>query len=365
MPRNRASETESAYREALKGGRIIADPSQMEALHALARLESDLSKRRAFWTRRSVRGVYLYGPVGRGKTWLMDLFFDNLAVSRKIRRHFHAFMREDVHAPLTALQGQRDPLAKLAHALSHKARVICFDELLVEDITDAMLLGPLFQALFAEGVALVATANTAPHGLYRDGLQRRRFLPAIAAIERHCEVVGVAGSRDHRAEHIGAQGVWRVAGQSSRPERLAELFYRLTGEAARPCEVTINGRPVRCLGASGNALFAAFESLCDGPRSADDYLELARRYRSLLLLGVPPLNDDNLNAVRRFIALIDVLYEAHTVLIASAASAPGEIYSGKRFRFEFRRTASRLEEMRSAGWLAAAHLSRARILTPL
>ncbi|HEX5313783.1 MAG TPA: cell division protein ZapE, partial [Gammaproteobacteria bacterium] len=172
---------ENAYREALAGGRIEADAAQANAVGALARLERELTVSRFPWRDRPARGVYLHGPVGRGKTWLMDLFFRNVPIENKLRRHFHAFMQEEIHAALRALAGQRDPLPRIARDLARRARLLCFDELLVEDIADAMLLGTLFEALFAEDVALVTTANVPPAGLYRDGLQRERFLPAIAA----------------------------------------------------------------------------------------------------------------------------------------------------------------------------------------
>ncbi|MDN5865731.1 MAG: AFG1 family ATPase [Gammaproteobacteria bacterium] len=365
MPRTRTTRIEAAYSKALDTQRIVPDPGQMEALEALARLERELSRTPRFRRRRSICGVYLHGPVGRGKTWLMDLFFRNLPIRGKLRAHFHVFMQQEMHAPLKKLKRQRDPLQKLARAIARKTRVICFDELLVEDITDAMLLGPLFEALFAEGVALVATANLPPGKLYRDGLQRERFLPAISAIERHCEIVHVAGKLDHRAEQIGANGTWRLLGRPAASADLHGLFRRLTDVPPSAGELRINDRPVRYLGAGADSLFMDFEALCAGARNASDYLELARRYRILMIADIPTLDDENLDTVRRFIALVDVLYEAHTVVIVSAAAAPAELYRGKRFRFEYRRTTSRLEEMRSANWLAAAHLAHAPALTPL
>ncbi|MGH8273393.1 MAG: cell division protein ZapE [Gammaproteobacteria bacterium] len=356
---------ETAYREAQESGRIARDPAQAEALRALARLEGELTQKRLFTRRRPLRGIYLYGPVGRGKTWLMDLFFRNLKIDEKLRRHFHAFMQEEVHAPLKRLRGERDPLPKVARALSRRARVICFDELLVEDIADAMLLGPLLEALFAEGVALVATANLSPGELYRDGLQRERFLPAIAALESNCEVVPVAGEHDYRAEHIGENGAWRIASPADGESALAALFRRLAGETPRPLKLKVNDRPIHVAGTSEDTLLSNFADLCEGPRSASDYLELARRYRTILIANVPILDDESLDATRRFIALIDVLYESRSVVIATAAAPPESLYRGKRFRFEFKRTASRLEQMLSAEWLGAAHLSRAPSLTPL
>ncbi len=356
---------EMAWQEAIASGCISHDPAQGEARRALSRLEGELVGKRLFARRRSPRGVYLYGPVGRGKTWLMDLFFRNLPIEQKLRRHFHAFMQEEIHAPLKRLRGERDPLPKLARALARRTRVVCFDELLVEDIADAMLLGPLLQALFSEGVALVATSNVSPADLYRGGLQRERFLPAIAALEARCELIEVAGKHDYRAEFIGAEGVWRIAGTAEGEKILAAVFRHLAGEPPRPVELRINDRPIVARGAGADTLLLRFADLCEGPRSAADYLELAHRYRVLLLANVPVLDDENPDAARRFIALIDILYESHTVLIATASAPPEALYAGRRFRFEFKRTASRLEQMRSADWLAATHLTRIPRLTPL
>ncbi|MGH8428110.1 MAG: cell division protein ZapE [Gammaproteobacteria bacterium] len=356
---------EAAWREAVADGRIEADPAQDEALAALARLERELTQRRAFGRSPTSRGVYLYGPVGRGKTWLMNLFFRNLPIEDKLRRHFHAFMQEEVHAPLRRLRDHRDPLPRLARDLARRVRVLCFDELLVEDIADAMLLGPLLQALFAEGVALVATANPPPSGLYRDGLQRERFLPAIAALEQHCEVIAVAGAHDYRAEHIGVGGAWRVIEPEAGRRELAQLFQRLAGTRPHPAEIRVKGRAITVAGTSDDTLLADFAGLCEGPRNASDYIQLAKRYRTILLAGVPLLDDEALDAARRFIAIVDVLYESRTVFVAAAAALPAELYDGNRFRFEFLRIASRLKEMNSVTWLGAIHLARASTLTPL
>lgn len=356
---------EAAWRKAIADGRIEHDPAQADALASLARLERELTERTLPWRRTTPRGVYLHGPVGRGKTRLMDCFYRSLPIDKKLRRHFHAFMQEEVHGPLKRLRERRDPLPRLARELATRTRVICFDEFLVEDIADAMLLGPLFEALFGEGVVLVATANPSPSGLYRDGLQRERFLPAIAALEKHCEVVSIAGARDYRAEHIGADGAWRISDADHGRMGLAALFRRLSGEEPQPAEIALNGRGIGVAGAGEDMLLTDFDTLCTGPRSAADYIALAERYRMLLLAGVPVIDDESLDSARRFIALVDVLYEKRSLLVAAAAAQPAELYRGRRFRFEFARTASRLEEMRGADWLAGVHLARVPSLTPL
>ena len=204
-----------------------------------------------------------------------------------------------------------------------------------------------------------------PAGLYRDGLQRERFLPAIASLEKHCAVIAVAGARDYRAEHIGADGAWRVSDAETGRGELAALFQRLAGEHPQPADLTVNGRTIGVAGASEDTLLLDFATLCAGPRSAADYIALAERYRTILIAGVPVLADEALDATRRFIALVDVFYEKRTVLVVAAAAQPGELYRGKRFRFEFLRTASRLGEMRGADWLTAVHLTRVPALTPL
>lgn len=356
---------ERAYREQVANGDKDSDPAQEQAVAALARLSRELGRPRRWWRKDRPRGVYLHGPVGRGKTWLMDLFYKNLPTDKKLRRHFHSFMREEVHSPLKRLRRHDNPLPRLAKALAERTRVICFDELLVEDIADAMLLGPLLQALFEEGVALVATANLPPDELYKDGLKRENFLPAIAAIEDHCEVVSVAGARDYRADRIASEGVWQVVEPEAGARRLENLFERLNDHGAREGSLVINDRRIAVRGKSEDTVFFDFGPLCVEARSADDYIDVAERYRTVLLNAVPVLDDDALQAARRFISLIDVLYERHTLLVATAASTPEHLYTGKRFRYEFRRTVSRLEEMRSADWLAGSHLQKAPALTPL
>lgn len=364
MPQS-LTEFERAYRRQLAAGAKVEDPAQADAVAALARLSRELEKPRRWWRREKPRGVYLYGPVGRGKTWLMDLFYQSLPTDKKLRRHFHRFMREEVHGPLKRLRRHDDPLPRLAKALAKRTRVICFDELLVEDIADAMLLGPLLRALFEEGVALVATANLPPGELYREGLKRENFLPAIRAIKANCEVVAVQGRHDYRADRLDAHGAWQVIAPDDGTRRLRDLFGRLADRPAEADTLIVNHRRIRARGHSGDTVFFDFHPLCEEARSADDYLDIAERYRTLLLNAVPVLDDDALEAARRFISLIDVLYESHTLLVATAAAAPEAIYTGKRFRYEFRRTVSRLEEMRSTDWLTGRHLAKAPALTPL
>ncbi|HLJ38947.1 MAG TPA: cell division protein ZapE [Steroidobacteraceae bacterium] len=301
------------------------------------------------------RGLYLWGGVGRGKTFLMDLFFASLPFAERRRQHFHHFMHE-VHARLADLRHERDPLELLAARLAQDIRVLCFDELQVTDIADAMILGGLFRALLQRGVTLVATSNTPPPELYRDGLQRARFLPTIELLERSLEVLRLGGTTDYRLRELTGAGVYLPAGEPATPARLAQLFGRLGGRSTRSGgNVLIEGRPIAVVREGAGVAWFEFAALCGGPRSADDYIEIAREYGSLVVSDVPVLEAADDDAARRFIELIDELYDRNVNLIVSAAAPPGELYRGERLRAPFERTVSRLIEMQSAQYLAREH----------
>jgi cell division protein ZapE len=305
--------------------------------------------------RTSERGLYLWGPVGRGKTWLMDLFFNSLPFPERRRRHFHRFMH-DVHTELKGLRELEAPLETVAARLAAEVRVLCFDELFVTDIADAMILAGLFGGLFRRGVTLVATSNTAPGDLYRNGLQRQRFLPAIELIERHVEVIAVAGDRDYRLRQLTQAGTYLPSADAGTGERLRALFAELSDHAqASDGTVEIEGRPIPVVRQSDSAVWFDFEALCDGPRSQDDYIEIARDYPSVVLANVPVLDALHEDAARRFIALIDELYDRGVKLVVSAAAPPAQLYRGERLLLEFQRTASRLTEMQSEEYLAREH----------
>ncbi|HYM43530.1 MAG TPA: cell division protein ZapE [Steroidobacteraceae bacterium] len=305
--------------------------------------------------RAPVRGLYLWGGVGRGKTFLMDLFFASLPFAERRRQHFHHFMH-DVHAQLTQLKNERDPLELLAARLAQDIRVLCFDELQVSDIADAMILGGLFSGLLERGVTLVATSNSPPQGLYRDGLQRARFLPAIELLERRLEVLRVGGTTDYRLRELTGAGVYLQAGAPDTPARLAQLFGRLGGRAARAGgNILIEGRPIAVVREGPGVAWFEFTDLCAGPRSTDDYIEIAREYGSLIVSGVPVLEAADDDAARRFIELVDELYDRNVNLIVAAAAPPAEIYRGERLKAPFARTVSRLVEMQSAEYLAREH----------
>lgn len=302
-----------------------------------------------------MRGLYLWGSTGRGKTWLVDLFYKCLPFPEKLRRHFHRFMA-DVHEDLRMHASHSDPLTLVADGLAARTRVICFDEFFVSDIADAMILGTLFERLFARGVTLVATSNVAPPELYRDGLQRARFLPAIAALETHTEVVHVGGDVDYRFRLLERAEIYRAPLDAAAEAGLQQYFDSAAPEDTRNRgDLRVLGRmiPVRCR-ADGVAWFD-FGNLCGGPRSQADYIEIARSFHTVLVSGVPRFTPEIENEARRFIALVDELYDHSVKLILSAAVPVHELYAGNRLALEFRRTTSRLEEMQSQGYLASPH----------
>lgn len=339
------------------------DPAQQDVAARLDALYEALlawrpPRRRLLGGRRAVapvRGLYLWGDTGRGKTWLVDLFYKCLPFAAKKRRHFHRFMA-DVHADLRTHREHADPLALVADGLAQQSRVICFDEFFVSDIADAMILGTLFERLFARGVTLVATSNVPPQALYRDGLQRARFLPAIAQIEQHTDVVHMGGEVDYRLRLLERAEIYHAPLDVAAEAGLAALFAAAAPEDTHnrgPLRILGRDIPVRCR-ADGVAWFD-FAAICEGPRSQSDYIEIARSFHTVLVAGVPQFTPDNENEARRFIALVDEFYDRSVKLVLSAAVPVDSLYAGQRLAFEFKRTASRLEEMRSHAYLAAPH----------
>jgi cell division protein ZapE len=301
------------------------------------------------------RGLYLWGGVGRGKTWLMDLFFASLPFPERRRRHFHRFMH-DVHAELKTLRNERAPLEHVAAGIARDTRVLCFDELYVTDIADAMILAGLFEGLFSRGVTLVATSNVAPQDLYRDGLQRERFLPAIALLQRHMEVLQVAGPTDYRLRQLTAAGTYLMRGSADTGARLEALFAELGGgDTQHGGTLQIEGRAIAVVRAAHGAVWFEFRALCGGPRSQEDYIEIAREFQSVFVSDVPLLDADHEDEARRFVALVDELYDHNVNLVVSAAAAPAQLYTGARVCAEFERTVSRMTEMQSAEYLAREH----------
>jgi cell division protein ZapE len=355
-----------AYAAAVASGRISRDAGQLGALAELDRVQRALlaRERRGWWQRlrariaggeRPLRGLYLWGEVGRGKTFLVDLFYEHLAGVPKRRVHFHRFMGE-VHARLRA-QGERsDPLALVATELADGCRLLCLDEFFVTDIGDAMILARLLEGLFAAGVVLVTTSNTPPADLYREGLQRARFLPAIALLERHCVVHRLASPTDWRLRALEQAPVFHLAAGAEAAALLGAIWARLTqGAAPIAGAIEANGRDIPARACHEGIAWFGFDALCEGPRAVADYIELARDFHTLLLQGIPRFDGGNDDPARRFVHLVDELYDRNVNLIASAAAAPTALYSGERLRLEFQRTASRLVEMQSHAYLARPH----------
>ncbi len=298
------------------------------------------------------RGLYIWGPVGRGKTWLMDLFHAGVAGRSARRMHFAHFMRE-IHARRRGLGGQERPLDRIAGLLAKAARVYCLDEFMVQDIGDAMILHGVLEGLLRRGVVLVMTSNTPPDRLYEGGLQRERFLPAIALLNHQLDVLQIGAGIDYRQRQLQSASTWLAAGDPATPARMTALFQRLAGAAAidRAATMNIEDRPIEALCHAGRMAWFRFSALCEGPRSADDYIAIARQLHTVFLSDVPVFDGGNDDPARRFIALIDELYDQHVRLVISAAAEPDQLYRGERLRQAFERTSSRLIEMRSTEYL--------------
>ncbi|ATF09900.1 cell division protein ZapE [Candidatus Enterovibrio altilux] len=305
---------------------------------------------------RPEKGLYFWGGVGRGKTYLVDTFFDSLPFDKKIRIHFHRFMHR-VHEELKALDGQVDPLEKLAITLAAEAQVLCFDEFIVSDIADAMILGKLMEALFKRGICLVATSNIVPNDLYRNGLQRARILPMIALIYQNCNVVNIDSGMDYRLRILKQAEVYYYPFNKQAKINLKTYFYQLATEPYfSNYFVEINHRQLNVIRGAEGVVHFNFKILCDEPRSQSDYIEIASLYHTVLLSEVPQMGVEKDDAARRFIAMVDEFYERHIKLIISAEVPIDILYTGWRLNFEFERCCSRLKEMQSYDYLGLEHL---------
>ncbi len=302
-----------------------------------------------------IKGLYFWGGVGRGKTYLMDNFYESLPFKQKMRIHFHRFMQR-VHNELKQLQDQKNPLVVVAKKLSDETRIICFDEFFVSDIGDAMILAGLLDELFKNGVSLVCTSNIVPDGLYKDGLQRARFLPAIELVKQHTEVVNVDGGNDYRLRTLEQAELYHYPLDEAATLNLEKYFRQLAVEAgSHDLELEINGRELTARRHADDIVWFDFKELCDGPRSQNDYIELAREFHAVILSNVPKMGADTDDQARRFINLIDEFYDRSVKLIISAEAPIHELYEGGRLGFEFERTESRLLEMQSHEYLEQEH----------
>jgi cell division protein ZapE len=357
----------ASYRRRVDKGELAVDAAQARAVEALERLYRDLLRapprrglrqrlaKLAGKTRAPVRGLYLWGSVGRGKTFVMDLFYNALPFAEKRRQHFHRFMA-DVHERLKKHRDVENPLELVADEIAADTRVLCFDEFAVSDIADAMLLGGLLAGLFARGVTLAATSNIVPDQLYSGGLQRQRFLPTIVLLKEHVTVVHVDGSVDYRLRALERADVYQTPVGATAEQRLAEFFDSIApDEGDQGGARELLGRRIDYRRAADGVIWFDFEAICDGPRSKDDYIELSRLYQTVLVSNVPRFDATLENQARRFIALVDEFYDRRVKLILTAAAPARELYRGERLRRDFLRTQSRLEEMQSHDYLAEAH----------
>lgn len=360
------------YQQDLAAGKISADAEQRRIIGQLEQLYLALEQGQArpggllagvrrLWRQQkgteSVRGMYLWGGVGRGKTYLMDVFYESLQTTPRMRTHFHRFM-QSVHQGLGRYQGQKNPLQRIADDIAGQARVLCFDEFFVLDIGDAMILAGLLEALFERELVLVTTSNIYPDGLYENGLQRERFLPAIALIKAHCNVLEIAQGTDYRLRSLTQARLYHSPITGETDAILQESFTRVapdTSDLQSDCRIEILGREIPVRQCAGDVAWFDYAVLCDSPRSAFDYVEISRLFHAIIISDVPALTDRQNDQARRFINLVDALYDHQVKLIISAQVPLDALYSGESLAFEFERTHSRLVEMQSEEYLGSGH----------
>ena len=357
------------YKDTCQKNDWSVDPDQLHAMQALQEMSDHLLKddkpsffpRKLFSRnekRKDRQGVYMFGDVGRGKSFVMDLFFDHVPIQKKTRQHFYQFMA-DVHDHMheqrqaSAKKTRIDMnLLKVAQDISKNTKLLCFDEMFVEDVADAMLLGRLFTALFEAGVYIVMTSNIHPDDLYKEGLQRDRFIPFIELLKHKMNVVPFDGDMDYRLENVRDCKRYLYPADAQANERMRKLFLQLSdGQVGRPYDLEVKKRHVTLPHAAKSVVMVSFTKLCSEALGAGDYLALADRFSTLILLDIPKLDDKHRNDVRRFMTLIDTLYESGTAFFATAALPYTEIYTGKTYKEPFARTVSRLAEMQSADYL--------------
>ncbi|MDH3689688.1 MAG: cell division protein ZapE [Gammaproteobacteria bacterium] len=349
---------------------FVHDPAQEQTVERLQWLYHELinvSEPPFKWTSRlwakirgpqvtSIKGLYLWGGVGRGKTYLVDVFYQCLPFERKQRIHFHRFMRA-VHIELKSLPRDQDPLATVAARMSQTTRIICLDEFYVSDIGDAMILYGLLKGLFANGVILVATSNTEPDKLYQGGLQRDRFVPAIDLIKAHTAVVKLDGEIDHRLRRLDKANIYRSPLNDETEQNMLTAFAELATSPGTPdVKLEIDGRTIDTRLHTDGMVWIEFERICGDGRSQNDYIELAKCFHTIFVSAIPVLGPEQDDQARRFISLVDELYDRNVNLIVSAQTSPPKLYTGTRLAAAFERTISRLLEMQSMEYLARRHL---------
>lgn len=351
------------YQKLTRQGDFEQDPAQAAVVKALDDLWHALQRQRRVTVldriRRNrpeyIRGLYIWGSVGRGKTWLMDLFYEHLPVQRKLRIHFHRFMQR-VHNDLRQQGEVSDPVPRIAAEWARGCSVLCLDEFFVSDIADAMLLGGLLESLFKNGVTLVTTSNIPPDELYRDGLQRAKFLPAIDMLKSNNRVIELPGDTDYRLRILEQSEIFHYPLDEMAERVMTESFDRMAAECELNHDLDINGRNFHARRRGDGIIWFEFEELCEKPRGVIDYIEIARAFNTVVLSNMPQLGKQDSDAARRFITLVDEFYDRNVKLLISAEVPIPELYSGSKLTFEFERTASRLTEMQSREYLGRPHL---------
>lgn len=359
------------YEALVAAGELRRDPDQAAAAHRLDQLARELEqgprKGSVLWrlagrAPAAPTGVYMWGGVGRGKSMLMDLFFGCVRIDRKRRVHFHEFMIE-VHARIAEVRKKEagDPIVPVAKALAENLRLLAFDEMVINNTADAMILSRLFTAMMAEGLTMVATSNRPPQDLYKDGLQRDSFLPFIALLKDKLDILPLNGPTDYRLDRLGRMDTWLVPNNPANTATLSAAFFRLTDypvedRANVPSEdIAVQGRTLHVPKSLKGVAVFSFKRLCGEARGAADYLAIARRFHTVIIVGIPRLGPESRNEAARFVTLIDALYEHKVKLLAMADAAPMDLYAKGDGKFEFERTVSRLMEMQSEAYLAQGH----------
>ena len=352
------------YKGLLESGQFKADDHQLAAVNELDKLWHQLqqSPENSFWKRLKnspsppVKGIYLWGGVGRGKTWLMDLFYESLPGSDKQRIHFHRFMQR-IHSSLNQLKKVQNPLVRVAQQWAKDCRVLCLDEFFVTDIADAMLLAGLLENLIKQGVTLVTTSNIEPDLLYKDGLQRSKFLPAIDLIKENTNVFQLVGDRDFRLRILEQSSIYHSPLDDAAHQSMADRFQQMAAGCILKPQLMVNERPFRAVQRGDGLIWFEFEELCEKPTGSRDFIEIARAFNTVMISNVPQLTEEDSNASRRFITLVDEFYDRGVKLLISAEVPVTSLYTGKRLEFEFERTCSRLIEMQSREYLSRPHLA--------
>lgn len=356
-----------AYKSAIKQHGHVEDQAQLRVVEALQALQDEIIGSVSFAGRLRTllpgtatahpRGIYLWGGVGRGKTFLMDLFYATLNIKKKKRIHFHRMMR-DIHTRLKCLENVANPLDQVADDIASETRVLCFDEFFVSDIADAMILGRLLEGLFERGVVLITTSNARPPALYKEGLQRARFLPAIELLEKHTHIIELAGDMDYRLKLLQEAGTYLTPLGDDAQSKLMHYFQEIaSADRVEEHVLDVLGRDVQSVRCAKGIVWFDFMAICDGPRSQEDYIEIARWYPTVIVSDMPVLDRELEDPARRFIAMVDEFYDRKVKLIVSAATDIDALYQGNRLQFEFSRTASRLSEMQSNEYLHSPHLA--------